>query len=94
MTNFYRFQQKEKRRSGESCHLRHCCIPLVLPLHGVKAGHVPGCRVMDAQEVLSRADQKLIGSPLHAELMDLREKFKEDKRRIAELKASRKFRPV
>ncbi|CAK0784142.1 hypothetical protein CVIRNUC_007345 [Coccomyxa viridis] len=43
LTNFYRFQQKEKRRS---------------------------------------------------ELMDLREKFKEDKRRIAELKASRKFRPV
>ncbi len=29
-----------------------------------------------------------------AELMDLREKFAEDKRRIAELKASRKFKPV
>jgi len=29
-----------------------------------------------------------------AELMDLREKFAEDKRRIAELKVSRKFKPV
>ena len=36
----------------------------------------------------------LIGLSQRAELMDLREKFKEDKRRIAELKASRKFRPV
>ena len=44
--------------------------------------------------VLIPADQRLIDLPLHAELMDLREKFKEDKRRIAELKASRKFRPV
>ena len=44
--------------------------------------------------VLTAADQKLMGLPPCAELMDLREKFKEDKRRIAELKASRKFRPV
>ena len=29
-----------------------------------------------------------------AELMDLREKFAEDKRRIAEMKAARKFKPV
>lgn len=46
------------------------------------------------ESVLISADQGLIDLPLHAELMDLREKFKEDKRRIAELKASRKFRPV
>ena len=34
-------------------------------------------------------------SSVHAaELMDLREKFAEDKRRIAEMKAARKFKPV
>jgi hypothetical protein len=34
-----------------------------------------------------------IGAYLNAELMDLRQKFAEDRRRIAELKASRKFKP-
>ena len=32
-------------------------------------------------------------SALPAELLDLREKFEQDKRRIAELRANRKWRP-
>ena len=51
MTNFYRFQQKEKRRSGESCHLRHCCILVMLPLHGVRAGHVRDHHILDSWEM-------------------------------------------
>lgn len=64
--NFYRFQQRDKRRSGEPHWLQgdpfqpHSCF-ITISL---------GCC---------------------AELMELRQKFAEDKRRIAELKASRKF---
>ena len=56
-------------------------------------GHITSHNVLDAQGS-NAADIMLMGLPPCAELMDLREKFKEDKRRIAELKASRKFRPV
>lgn len=33
-------------------------------------------------------------TPSHAQLLDLRKKFEEDKKRLAELKSSRKFKPL
>jgi len=77
--NLPEFWALEHVKAHHSIHVQILCIP-----YGLRLRDCHSCSIITGIDGICPA----------AELMDLREKFAEDKRRIAELKASRKFKPV
>lgn len=82
--DFYRFQRREARRSGA---------------WGVGGWSVGGWRFLRRGRHGANFDPRVLTShhpspfPLPTELAELRAKFEEDKKRVAALRESRRFRP-
>ena len=94
--DFYRFQQRESRRNGGCWVLG---AGLRLPVVGCwwcwalglcSAAHASFPCIRQAQLM---AWPRLPHPCLPADLLDLRQRFEQDKKRIAELRASRKWKP-
>ena len=86
-SDFYRFQQREQRRNGARRPGAGGCA---------EGGWTHARAEPQAAAGLPRHPCHYLAPPTHppsAELLDLREKFEADKRRIAELRASRKWKP-
>jgi hypothetical protein len=101
--DFYRFQRHEARRNGEDCVLVSSFI-LSVPF-GFTAQTIAtftlvtkfGDMHFELRTVVCHVSCSnkpfLIRVRCHAEVLELQERFQEDKKRIAALKAARKFRP-
>jgi hypothetical protein len=116
--NFYRFQQRDKRRNGEDCVLAVASIlKAARGLHAAcrRVGcnvrwcvQWPDCEIIGLQVCTTMvmlattlpAEGQMLTCCCNArpgcwcaELLELRQRFEEDRKRLAALKAARNFKP-